>query len=126
MKDTRDQLVTLLTPIATTYYFYPQILLSYAESQQALPQNYFPMISYKDGHNADNFSDGTAKADMVEYTLDCWEREDNTGNLIEIHFSVDTAMIGAGYKRTMYVSQYETDAKIYHYTMKYQKPEIEI
>lgn len=117
MKDTRDLVVTILNVIAPTEYMYPSKIVN-------PPDNYFPRISYWDSnHNADGYEDNKSTLDDLEYTIDCWERQDSSGDLNEIHFAVDSVMRNAGYRRTMYVPQYESDTKIYHYSMKFKKIE---
>lgn len=86
----------------------------------------FPCISYFDsGHTADDYHDGKASIDITEITVDVWEKADNHGNLVEIHFQVDAAMTAAGFFRRAFINQFEEDTKIQHITLKYTKPEEE-
>lgn len=113
----------ILNNIAPTYYQYPQILVDSAQNQEPVSQDYFPMISYYDSdHAADSYADSTNLADIVEMTVDVWERANqDTGELTSIYQQVDTAMRQNGYLKTGFVNQYEEDTKIYHYTYKFKK-----
>lgn len=123
MVDIREEVYPILQSIAPTYYEYPPILVECAEKKESVPQEYFPMISYFDSnHEGDNYFDGKATTDDVEITIDCWERADiNTGEIKEIHFDVDKALIRNGYRRTMYQHPNEDDTNIEHYAIKYKK-----
>jgi hypothetical protein len=90
------------------------------------PDNFavFPCISYWDSnHSSDGYLDGKSTEDIVESTIDVWEKADpTTGELIKIHAIMDSLMRGARFLRTNPIhSVYEPTTHIYHYTGKYKK-----
>jgi hypothetical protein len=87
----------------------------------------FPCMSYFDsGHIDTDYSDGIPHIDITEFTVDVWEKEDNQGNLIEIHPIVDTNMKAAGFTRVAFINQLDTDTQVRHITFKFNKPEEEV
>lgn len=111
MIDNNAEVYAILAIVGTTY---PQYPTSFAT---------FPIISYWDSnHTADDFADGRSGADVIETTVDVWEKEDGEGNLIKIHKEMDKVMRGAGFIRSNpIVGMYETDTHVYHYQGKYKK-----
>lgn len=111
MVDLRQEISDLLAPIAPTDYYYPPA------------GSTFPHISYfQSGSDSNNYFDGKATTNDLEFTIDCWERVDpTTGILTEIHDLVDTTMRNNQYRRVSFVSLYEVDVKLYHYSMKFKK-----
>jgi len=111
MIDNNAEVYAVLSAVATTDFQYPD---SFAT---------FPIISYWDsGHESDEFEDGFSTVDRVETTVDVWEKEDATGNLIKIHEQMDSAMRGARFIRTNpIIGMFETDTHVYHYQGKYKK-----
>ena len=111
MIDNNEDVYKILSTVGNTYKQYPKTFAI------------FPIISYWDSnHDADGFYDGKSTEDRVETTVDIWEKEDNTGDLIEIHANVDKAMRANGFIRSNpIVCQYETDTFIIHYTGKYKR-----
>ena len=106
MIDNNAEVYSILSDIGTTFFQYPD---SFAT---------FPIISYWDSnHTAEDYQDGKNDLDIIETTVDIWEKTDETtGELIKIHVDVDNAMRAHGFKRYLpVISLYETDTHIYHY-----------
>lgn len=116
MIDTRSAVYNILNSVGyPVSYQYPKSFAS------------FPCISYWDsGHTATDYQDGIADIDVVEYTVDVWEKENADGQIIEIHNQVDLNMRSAGYKRTQFVSLYEIDTHVFHFQIKFIKIESEV
>ncbi|KHD34362.1 hypothetical protein NL50_17390 [Clostridium acetobutylicum] len=117
------QVYNILSQIAPSYCQYPQILVDATRNQTGVEQKYFPMISYFDSdHLADQFQDGQNSNDVIEITVDIWERADSdTGELISVYADVDQAMRANKFIRTMFTNSFEEDTLINHYTFKYKK-----
>lgn len=128
MEDKRNEIFAILNSIAPTYFQYPQILVDKVTNGEKIPDDFFPVISYFDSnHESDSYFDGKSTIDDIEYTVDVWERQnDSTGKLKEVHFDVDKALKNANYRRVSFANIYETDTKINHYSMRYKKLEEEI
>lgn len=116
MIDNNVEVYALLSSVATADKQYPK---SFAT---------FPIISYWDSnHEASDFVDGKSTIDIIETTVDIWEKEDLSGNLIEIHGQMDSVMRANDFVRSNpIVCQYETDTFVTHYTAKYKKPYEEV
>jgi len=109
--DNNADVYTILSTVGKTYPQYPEIFTT------------FPIISYWDSnHEADDYQDNKSGVDIIETTVDIWEKEDSSGNLIKIHVQVDSAMRTHGFIRTgPIVGLYEDDTHVYHYQGRYKK-----
>ena len=119
MIDNNALVYSILKPVGVTFS-----CPVYAEYPAAI--TVFPCITFMDTDHSDgDFSDGRSHADLVEITVNCWEKADPiTGITIEVHQAVDAAMSASGdwYDRG-FVHLFEPDTKVHHYVQKYGKVE---
>lgn len=114
MIDNRAEVYSILKNVDTS------VEVEFRYPSNLLDQNY-PKICYFMSNSMDReYQDNEAKANLFETTVQVYEKPVN-GYLKEIHLDVDYDMRKNGYKRVYYDSYYDTEDRVYIYTLRYTK-----